>query len=213
MGHVTGKKSKLSQKVNKSNLNSNSNYKGHFCPLCLILNPFGIWGCDKKQSWSLFNKDQLWYSKFWKFTYKIWSNFEMIQILKCTPNSNFNGGKIRKYSLKQSCRVWKVKQLLFLEIFNFFRNFGSNLNFKTDGNSVILVNSARPPPHHRRPFSGLQDAPVAALGFMLAWDGHCVSFPRSLGRAIKLRRRRRLSFLSSVSRRRRLSSVELTSAP
>jgi len=26
---------------------------------------------------------------FFKFTYKIWSNFEMIQILKCTPNSNF----------------------------------------------------------------------------------------------------------------------------
>jgi len=33
--------------------------------------------------------DQLWYSKFFKFTYKIWSNFEMIQMLKCTPNSNF----------------------------------------------------------------------------------------------------------------------------
>ena len=89
MGHVTGQKSKLSKKVNKSNLNSNSNYKSPFCPFCLFQNPFGIWSCDKKQSWSLFYKDQLWYSKFFKFTYKIWSNFEMIQMLKCTPNSNF----------------------------------------------------------------------------------------------------------------------------
>ena len=89
MGHVTGKKSKLSKKVNKSNVNSNLNHKSHFCPFCLFQNPFGIWSCDKTQSWSLFYKDQLWYSKFWKFTYKIWSNFEMIQILKYTPNSNF----------------------------------------------------------------------------------------------------------------------------
>ena len=70
-------------------MNSNSNYKSSFCPFCLFQNPFGIWGCDKKQSWSLCYKDQLWYSKFLKFTYKIWSNFEMIQMLKCTPNSNF----------------------------------------------------------------------------------------------------------------------------
>ena len=89
MGHVTGQKSKLKQKVNKSNLNSNSNPKSPFCPFCLIQNPFGIWGWGKKQSWRLFYKDQLWYSKFFKFTYEIWSNFEMIQMLKCTPNSNF----------------------------------------------------------------------------------------------------------------------------
>ena len=80
MGHVTGQKSKLSKKVYKSNLNSNSNHKSPFCPFCLIQNPFGIWGCDKKQSGSLFYKDQLWYSKFLKFTYKVWSNFEMIQM-------------------------------------------------------------------------------------------------------------------------------------
>ena len=89
MGHVTGQKSKSKWKEDKSNLNSYSNYISHFCPFLLIQNPFGIWSFDKKQSWSLFYKDQLWYSKFFKFTYKIWSNFEMIQMLKCTPNSNF----------------------------------------------------------------------------------------------------------------------------
>ena len=89
MGHVTGQKSKSKWKEDKSNLNSYSNYKSPFCPFLLIQNPWGIWGWGKKQSWRLFYEDQLWYSKFFKFTYKIWSNFEMIQILKCTPNSNF----------------------------------------------------------------------------------------------------------------------------
>ena len=113
------------KKVNKSNLNSNSNYKSPFCPFCLFQNPFGIWGCDKKQSWSLFYKDQLWYSKFLKFTYKIWSNFEMIQM---HPKFKFqNGGRIWKCSFKQSCRTWNFEQLLFLEIFNFCRNIESNL--------------------------------------------------------------------------------------
>ena len=64
------------------------NIKVLFAP-CLFQNPFGIWGCDKKQSWNLFYKDELWYLKFLNFTYKIWSNFEMIQMLKCTLNSNF----------------------------------------------------------------------------------------------------------------------------
>ena len=89
MGHVTGQKSKSKWKEDKSNLNSYSNYISHFCPFLLIQNPFGIWSFDKKQSWRLFYKDQLWYSKFFKFTYKVWSNFEMIQIFKCTPNLNF----------------------------------------------------------------------------------------------------------------------------
>ena len=90
MGHVTGKKkSKLKQKKDKSNLNSYLNYKSPFCPFWIFQNPFGIWGCDKKQSWSLSYEDQLWYTKFLKFTYKVWSNFEMIQIFKCTPNLNF----------------------------------------------------------------------------------------------------------------------------
>ena len=124
MGHVTGQKSKLSKKVNKLNLNSNSNHKSPFCPFCLFQNPFGIWGCDKKQSWSLFYKDQLWYSKFLKFTYKIWSNFEMIQMLKFKFQ---NGSRIWKCSFKQSCRTWKVERLLFLQIFNFCRKFVSNL--------------------------------------------------------------------------------------
>ena len=48
-----------------------------------------------------------------------------------------NGGRIWKCSFKKSCRTFDFEQLLFLEIFN-FRKFGSNLNFKTDGNSVIL---------------------------------------------------------------------------
>ena len=46
--------------------------------------------------------------------------------------------------------------------------FGSNLNFKMNGNSVIKWNSATttaPPPAS---FSGLPVAPVAALGFALA---------------------------------------------
>ena len=47
-----------------------------------------------------------------------------------------NGGRIWKCSLKQSCRVWKVEQLSFLEIFNFFRKFMSNLQIKRSGNSV-----------------------------------------------------------------------------
>jgi len=54
---------------------------------------------------------------------------------------------------------------------------------------------------------------VAALGFTLARDAHYVLSPRSLGHAIKFRRRRLLFFLSSVSRRRRLSSGELPSPP
>ena len=54
---------------------------------------------------------------------------------------------------------------------------------------------------------------MATLGFTLARDAHYVSFPRSPGRAIKLRRRYQLSFLSSVSRRRRLNFVELASPP
>jgi len=47
-----------------------------------------------------------------------------------------NGARIWKCSLKQSCRVWKVEQLSFLEIFNFFRKFVSNLQNKRSGNSV-----------------------------------------------------------------------------
>ena len=38
MGHVTGQHSNLSQKENKSNLNSTSNYKSPFCPFGLIQN-------------------------------------------------------------------------------------------------------------------------------------------------------------------------------
>ena len=75
MGQVTGQNSNLRQKENKSNLNSTLYYKSHFCPFWIFQNPLGIWGCDKKQSWSLFYKDQLCYSKFFKFTYEIWSNF------------------------------------------------------------------------------------------------------------------------------------------
>ena len=70
--------------------------------------------------------------------------------------------------IKQSCRTLDFEQLLFLEIFELLYKFGSNLNFKTDGNSIILVNSTTttaPPPTS---FSGLPDAPVAALGFALA---------------------------------------------
>ena len=35
------------------------------------------------------------------------------------------------------------EQLLFLEIFELLHKFGSNLGFKSSGNLVILVNSAR----------------------------------------------------------------------
>jgi len=35
------------------------------------------------------------------------------------------------------------EQLLFLEIFELLHKFGSNLDFKTDGKSVIKLNSAR----------------------------------------------------------------------
>ena len=51
--------------------------------------------------------------------------------------------------MKQSCRVSKVEQLSFLEIFNFFRKIVINLQNKLSGNSVILLNSSTttaPPP-------------------------------------------------------------------
>ena len=128
LGHVTGQKSKLSQKVNKANLNSNSNYKSPFCPFCIFQNPCGIWGWGKKQSWRLFYVDQLWYSKFLKFTYKIWSNFKMIKMLKCTPNSNFKmEAEFENIPWSKIVEFKKVEQLSFLEIFNFFRKFGCNL--------------------------------------------------------------------------------------
>ena len=49
-----------------------------------------------------------------------------------------NGGRIWKCFLNQSCSTWKVEQLLFLEIFNFFRKFLSNLWNKCSGSSVII---------------------------------------------------------------------------
>ena len=52
-----------------------------------------------------------------------------------------NGGRIWKCSFKQSCRTWKVEQLLFLEIFNFFRKFVSNLQNGLSGNSVNIWKS------------------------------------------------------------------------
>ena len=109
-----------------------------------------------------------------------------------------NGRRIWKYSLKQSCRVWKVEQLLFLEIFNFFRKFESNLQNELGGNSVISQNSSRPPPHRRRPFSGLPGASATALGFALARGARCVSISRAPGRAIRPRRRRSRFFFLSV---------------
>ena len=44
--------------------------------------------------------------------------------------------------IKQSCRTFDFEQLLFLEIFELLHKFGSNLSFKSDGNSVNMVNSA-----------------------------------------------------------------------
>ena len=96
-----------------------------------------------------------------------------------------NGGRIWKCSLKQSCRAWKVEQLSFLEIFNFFRIFVSNLQIKLSVNSVILMNSVTITAHRRRTFSGLPGSPSAALGFALALHARCVSIPRAPGRAIK----------------------------
>ena len=136
MGHVTGQNSNLCQKENKSNLNSTSNYKSPFCPFCIFQNPFGIWGCDKKQSWSLFYKDQLWYSKFLKFTYKVWSNFEMIQMLKCTPNSNF------KMEAEFENIPWsKVVEFEKLSNFHFWRFSTSleNLRVICKMNSVAIL--------------------------------------------------------------------------
>ena len=49
-----------------------------------------------------------------------------------------NGGRIWKSFLNQSCSTWKVEQLSFLEIFNFFRKFLSNLRYECSGSSVII---------------------------------------------------------------------------
>ena len=56
-----------------------------------------------------------------------------------------NVGRIWVWFQKQLdiCRAFDFEQLLFLEIFELLHKFGSNLGFKTTGNSVILVNSAR----------------------------------------------------------------------
>ena len=43
--------------------------------------------------------------------------------------------------INQSCRTLSFEQLLFLEIFELLHKFGSNLNLKMNGNSVITVNS------------------------------------------------------------------------
>ena len=45
--------------------------------------------------------------------------------------------------IKQSCRTLDFEQLLFLEIFELLHKFGSNLYFKSNGNFVNTVNSAR----------------------------------------------------------------------
>ena len=87
--------------------------------------------------------------------------------------------------IKKSCRTLNFEQLLFLEIFELLYKFGSNLDFKMNGNSVIIVNSATttaPPPTS---FCSVLGMPVATLGFVLAQAGHCVSPPCSLGRPIK----------------------------
>ena len=79
-----------------------------------------------------------------------------------------NGGRIWKCSLKQSCRVWKVEQLSFLEIFNFFRKFESNLQNELGGNSVISRNSspttAPPPASFLRPSRRVCDRPWLRAG-------------------------------------------------
>ena len=87
-----------------------------FAPFYPFQNLFGIWGYGKKQSWSLSYEDQLWYTKFLKFTYKIWSNFEIIKMLKCTPNSNF------KMEAEFENIPWsKVVELEKLSNFHFWR--------------------------------------------------------------------------------------------
>ena len=52
----------------------------------------------------------------------------MIQMLKCTPNSNFKmEAEFENVPRSKVVEFEKFEQLSFLEIFNFFRKFESNL--------------------------------------------------------------------------------------
>ena len=64
--------------------------------------------------------------------------------LKCPLlNSNLHFKMLTEfgYGCKKNCRTLNFEQLLFLEIFELLHKFGSNLALKTNGNSVITVNS------------------------------------------------------------------------
>ena len=103
------------------------------------------------------------------------------------------------------------EQLLFLEIFELLHKFGSNLSFKSDGNSVNMVNSA-----HRLSYTAgdlllgsrrMRGRPQLRAGvgkvptlLLLA------SEPRYLACAVAVR----LLSPPLFSRRRRRSSVELS---
>ena len=52
----------------------------------------------------------------------------MIQILKCTPNSNFKmEAKFENVPRSKVVEIEKLSNFHFLEIFNFFGKIGSNL--------------------------------------------------------------------------------------
>ena len=63
----------------------------------------------------------------------------MIQMLKCTPNSNFKmEAEFENVPRSKVVEFEKLNNFHFLEIFNFFRKFGSNLKNGSSGSSVII---------------------------------------------------------------------------
>ena len=103
------------------------------------------------------------------------------------------------------------EQLLFLEIFELLHKFGSNLDFKPDGNSVIKWNSVRCLSYtagdlllgsrHARGRPQLRAGAGRAPSWLLL-----ASEPRYLACAVAIR----LLSPPLFSRRRRRSSVELS---
>ena len=89
----------------------------------------------------------------------------MIQMLKCTPNSNF-----KMEAEFENVHSSKVVELEILSNFYFWRFSTSleNLNFKTDGNSVILgeqyTTTAPPPVSFLRPSRRARGRPRLRAG-------------------------------------------------